>query len=56
MVDVTDIPSVRRGDTVTLIGRDGDQEVTAEEMATWSDTINYEIVSRIALHITRYPT
>ena len=56
MVDVTDIPNVKRGDIVTLIGRDGDREVTAEEVATWSDTINYEVVSRIASHITRYPT
>ena len=55
MIDVTEIPDVMRGDVVTLIGCDGDQEVTAEEVAEWSDTINYEVVSRIAPHVPRYP-
>ncbi len=36
---------VEMGDTVTLIGRDGDQEVTAEEWAALAGTINYEIVT-----------
>ena len=56
MIDVTEIPDVQRGDIATLIGCDRDQEITAEEIARWSDTINYEVVSRIASHIPRYPT
>ena len=56
MIDVTEIPNVQRGDIATLIGRDRDQEITAEDIAQWSDTINYEVVSRIASHIPRYPT
>lgn len=37
----------------TLIGRDGDQRITAEDHARWSDTINYEVVTRIAAHLER---
>ncbi len=42
MVDVTEIPDVRCGDTVTLIGRDGDEEITLEELAELSGILNYE--------------
>lgn len=55
MVDVTDIPGVERDEVVTLLGRDGDAEVTADEIAGWSNTIHYEVVTRIAGHIPRYP-
>lgn len=47
MVDVTHIPDVRLEDEVVLIGRQGDEELTAEQLADWADTINYEVVSRI---------
>ena len=53
MVDVTDIPEARRGDIATLLGRDGELEVSAEQLAEWCETINYEIVSRIAPHLPR---
>ena len=33
MVDVTDIPEAKEDDEVTLIGRDGEEEITVEEMA-----------------------
>ena len=42
MVDVTDIPGVATGDEVTLIGRDGDKEITLEELASLSGNLNYE--------------
>ncbi|RME32133.1 MAG: alanine racemase [Candidatus Zixiibacteriota bacterium] len=48
MVDVSDIKGVRLGDTATLIGRDGDEEVTAEMLADWGGTINYEILARLS--------
>ena len=35
MVDVTDIPDVKIGDEVTLIGRDGDEVITMEEVGTF---------------------
>ena len=47
MVDVTDIPSATLEDEVVLLGRQGDERVTAEQLAAWRGTISYEIVSRI---------
>jgi len=48
MVDLTDVPGVRLEDEVVLIGRSGEEQISAETMAEWSGTINYEIVSRIS--------
>ncbi len=53
MVDVTDIPGVSREDTVTLIGTDGDETVTAQNLADWSGTIHYEVLARLRPGITR---
>ncbi len=47
MVDVTDIPGAGIEDEVVLLGRQGDERVTAEQLAAWRGTIAYEIVSRI---------
>lgn len=47
MADVTDIPGVRLEDEVTLIGTDGKEQITADDLAGWTGTINYEILSRI---------
>jgi len=47
MVDVTAIPNVRLEDEVVLLGRQGKNQVTAEELAEKCGTINYEIVSRL---------
>lgn len=47
MIDVTDIPDASGGDEVVLIGRQGDQALTAEEMAGRIGTIHYEVVTRI---------
>lgn len=47
MIDITDIPNVRVGDRVTLIGCDGKEEITTEELAKKIGTINYEVVTRI---------
>lgn len=44
MADVTDLPQVRPGDTVTLMGCDGDECITAEDIAAWADTISYEVL------------
>ena len=53
MVDVTRIPGVAVGDEVVIIGRQGEQRVTAEEMAAALDTINYEVVTRIGASVPR---
>lgn len=47
MVDVTNIPGVKTEDEVALIGKQGKNELTAEEIAQKLGTINYEIVTRI---------
>ncbi|HQR30269.1 MAG TPA: alanine racemase, partial [Anaeromyxobacteraceae bacterium] len=47
MVDVTDVPGAAAGDVVTLLGRDGDETVTAEALAGWAGTIHYEITTRV---------
>ncbi len=47
MVDVTDLPEPRCGDTVVLLGCSGNERLRAEELADWAGTIHYEIVSRI---------
>lgn len=47
VVDVTEIVNVSIEDEVTLIGKSGPNEVTADELAQKADTINYEVVSRI---------
>lgn len=53
MINVSHIPNVRVGDEVVLIGRQGDDEITAEEVADWLGTINYEVVSEILARVPR---
>ncbi|WP_409311591.1 alanine racemase C-terminal domain-containing protein, partial [Pectobacterium sp. B1J-3] len=47
MVDVSDVPDAALMDEVVLLGRQGDERVTAEQLASWCGTITYEIVARI---------
>ena len=47
VVDVTDIKGVKVGDEATLIGNDGEEEVTPEELAKISGSSNYEFITRI---------
>lgn len=44
MLDVSGVPEAAAGDTVTLLGRDGAEEITADEIAGWAGTISYEIL------------
>ena len=44
MFDVTDIDPVSPGDEVVLLGRQGKSEISADEVATWMGTINYEVL------------
>jgi alanine racemase len=52
-LDVSDVPGVQVGDVATLIGRDGDQVITAEEVAEWSETISYEVLTSIGSRVER---
>ncbi len=54
MVDVTDIPDVRVEDEVVLLGRQGDAEIAAEDLADLIGSINYEVVARIRESIPRF--
>lgn len=54
MVDVTDIPGVKLYDAATIIGRDGDEQITADTHAGWSQTINYEILARLSPMLPRF--
>lgn len=56
MVDLTDIPGATLEDVVTLIGRDGDEEIGAATLAAQSGTIPYEIVARLSSSIPRCVT
>jgi len=53
ILDVTDEPSPSIGDEVALLGAQGSEAVTAEEMAGWLGTIPYEILSRIGPRVPR---
>ena len=45
LVDLSDIPEAAVGDTATLIGRDGDAEVSLEAFAERCETIPYEVLT-----------
>jgi len=53
MLDVTNIGEVHRNDTVTLIGRDGDNYISVEEIADLAGTFNYEFVCDLGKRIPR---
>ncbi|WP_129671284.1 alanine racemase [Candidatus Chloroploca sp. Khr17] len=53
MLDVTDLAEVRRGDPVVLIGQQGDDVITADDVAIWLNTINYEVVTGILPRVPR---
>jgi alanine racemase len=53
MLDVTKIPGVQVGDVVTILGKDGYEQITATEMAEWLGTINYEVVCGISKRVPR---
>lgn len=54
MVDVSEIPDVKEGDEVTLIGKDGKEQICVEELASIvGTTFNYEIVCNLGKRIPR---
>ncbi|MEJ2641421.1 MAG: alanine racemase [Desulfosarcinaceae bacterium] len=53
MLDVTEVPGVRIGDEVVLIGRQGKAAISADEVAAWNDTINYEVVAALTARVPR---
>jgi len=53
IVDVTLIPSVKRGDEVVLVGKQGELEITVNSFSAMSDTMNYELLVRLPQNIER---
>ncbi len=53
MVDVTEIDDISEGDTVTLIGTDGEHKISVEEVAELSHSFNYEYVCGISARVPR---
>lgn len=53
MVDVTGIDDVRFGDKVVLIGKDGEAEISVEELSALSDRFNYEFICSFGKRVPR---
>jgi alanine racemase len=55
MIDVTDVPANEAGvgSAVTLIGRDGGEQITVDDVAGWAGTVNYEILCGISKRVPR---
>lgn len=56
VVDITDIPRARTGDIITLLGKDGKDEITADWLGNLADSFNYELVTRLNPLIKRVYT
>jgi alanine racemase len=52
-LDVSALPELEAGDTATLIGADGGERIRAEEVAGWSGTISYEVLTSIGRRVER---
>ena len=53
MVDVTNLDNVQIGEETVLIGRQGNEEITAEELAELAGTINYEITTALTARVPK---
>lgn len=53
MVDVTEIPDAALNDTVVLVGKSGDLNISVEEIAAQGDSFNYEFVCGISRRVPR---
>lgn len=53
MLDVSDIPNAAAGDTVTVVGQDGNETLTFSDLASLCGTINYELMCLIGKRVPR---
>jgi alanine racemase len=53
VVDVTDLPDVKIGDEVVLIGKQGDKEITVDSFSDMNNSMNYELLTRLPIKIPR---
>lgn len=56
MIDVTDIDGVELGDIVTCMGRDGKEEIWADDLAKLDGTISYEVLTSVSERVPRKKT
>lgn len=53
VIDVSEVPQVALHDEVVLVGRQGEAELSAAEVAGWAETINYEVTTSLLPRVTR---
>ena len=53
VVDVTGIPGVQQDDEVVLVGRQGDERISAEEIGRLAGSINYEVTTGLLSRVVR---
>ena len=53
MIDLTDIPDVHIGDEVIIMGSDGNNTISADDIATAIGTINYEVLCSFGLRLPK---
>jgi alanine racemase len=53
MIDISDLPDAAVGDEVVLMGRQGNEEISADELAGLAGTIHWEIVTRVGTRVRR---
>lgn len=53
MIDVTNLGAIDVGEEVVLMGRQGDQSITADDMADWLGTISYEVLTSVSRRVLR---
>ncbi len=56
VIDVTDLPDVKIGDEVVMIGSQGDMTITVSSFGDMNNSMNYELLARLPQHIPRHPT
>ena len=54
LIDITEVPAVKLGDEVVLIGEQGNLKISAWDVAKWSSTIPYEVLCGITARVPRF--
>ncbi len=53
-VDITNVPGIKKGDEVVIIGKQGELEITVASFAELSNQLNYELLTRLSRNIPRH--
>jgi alanine racemase len=53
VVDITGVPGVRTGDVATLLGSEGGESITVDEVAELAGTISYEVLTGLTRRLPR---